>query len=528
MPWLSGGRSARCVCCRYRSARSRRRSPRAAKAVPHPAWIDGIAWMPRGQARPQAATSCGENRLARLRFGAIIAARARELVATAGRSMVLRYPWGGRLWRKLFVQSPRQRRGFSDTTVTALQPDTFSDPSATRMASMLHKPHRTSAIALGPSPPRSLGPRQAKKNTSGEKNPWHALKFWSLPRPASSDRRASDAAIPPRSRFPSSRSTRSASIEFWCGEASTLRDGENDRVRPEDVFWPRPGERTKRIKTRPPAWWSLPYHHPFKRGAAQWCSSDHMTGGRAQFLGPAPGGACIGCAYARHRSDDATRPPGRGDRHHPPAVQRRARPPPKSGLVHHERRGAAAFCRCRKRLPFVVASQISPSGMTLAGKYGHRPIISLGSMSTQGLMALPTQWGFAEDAREEGPATTVSRAQLGAWLAELAHRGDPRGRLGARAGEGTDATGTTNTMSARCKRAGSAAVSPRPKTRFEKNRRRRGCGLHHRPRRTIWFKTIKRPDAGERRRSATIVRLRARLGQSGKTQDAAGIWWHAT
>jgi limonene 1,2-monooxygenase len=45
--------------------------------------------------------------------------------------------------------------------------------------------------------------------------------------------------------------------------------------------------------------------------------------------------------------------------------------------------------------------------MTLAGKYGIG-IISLGSMSTQGLMALPTQWGFAEDAAKKA-GTTVSR-----------------------------------------------------------------------------------------------------------------------
>jgi limonene 1,2-monooxygenase len=46
--------------------------------------------------------------------------------------------------------------------------------------------------------------------------------------------------------------------------------------------------------------------------------------------------------------------------------------------------------------------------MTLAGKYGIG-IISLGSMSTQGLMALPTQWGFAEDAAKKA-GTTVSRS----------------------------------------------------------------------------------------------------------------------
>jgi limonene 1,2-monooxygenase len=48
-------------------------------------------------------------------------------------------------------------------------------------------------------------------------------------------------------------------------------------------------------------------------------------------------------------------------------------------------------------LPFAVASQISPSGMTLAGKHGIG-IISIGSLSHEGLNALPTQWGFAEAA----------------------------------------------------------------------------------------------------------------------------------
>ena len=46
--------------------------------------------------------------------------------------------------------------------------------------------------------------------------------------------------------------------------------------------------------------------------------------------------------------------------------------------------------------------------MTLAGKYGIG-IISLGSMSTQGLMALPTQWGFAEDAAKKHGTTVEPR-----------------------------------------------------------------------------------------------------------------------
>jgi limonene 1,2-monooxygenase len=55
-------------------------------------------------------------------------------------------------------------------------------------------------------------------------------------------------------------------------------------------------------------------------------------------------------------------------------------------------------------MPFAVASQVSPSGMTLAGKYG-AGVLSIGSMSTAGLMALPTQWSFAEEAAKKAGLT---------------------------------------------------------------------------------------------------------------------------
>src|SRR5207247_4258715 len=51
----------------------------------------------------------------------------------------------------------------------------------------------------------------------------------------------------------------------------------------------------------------------------------------------------------------------------------------------------------QEEMPFATASQISPSGMTLAGKHGIG-VISIGSMSSEGLNSLPTQWGFAEAA----------------------------------------------------------------------------------------------------------------------------------
>jgi limonene 1,2-monooxygenase len=62
----------------------------------------------------------------------------------------------------------------------------------------------------------------------------------------------------------------------------------------------------------------------------------------------------------------------------------------------------------QEEMPCVVASMISPSGMTLAGKYGIG-IISLGSMSTKGLMSLAQQWEFAEDAAKKA-GTHVSRS----------------------------------------------------------------------------------------------------------------------
>ena len=61
----------------------------------------------------------------------------------------------------------------------------------------------------------------------------------------------------------------------------------------------------------------------------------------------------------------------------------------------------------QEEMPCAVASQISASGMTLAGKHGIG-VISIGSLSEEGLNALPTQWGFAEEAaRKHG--TTVDR-----------------------------------------------------------------------------------------------------------------------
>jgi limonene 1,2-monooxygenase len=62
----------------------------------------------------------------------------------------------------------------------------------------------------------------------------------------------------------------------------------------------------------------------------------------------------------------------------------------------------------QENMPTATASMVSPSGMTLAGKYG-TGVISIGSMASEGITALATQWEFAEDAALES-GTTVDRS----------------------------------------------------------------------------------------------------------------------
>jgi limonene 1,2-monooxygenase len=80
----------------------------------------------------------------------------------------------------------------------------------------------------------------------------------------------------------------------------------------------------------------------------------------------------------------------------------------------------------------VTASSISPSGMTLAGKYG-LGVLSIGSNSDAGLAALPTQWSFAEQAAAASGKTVDRRnwRVLMSW-----HIAETREEARAQAGEG--------------------------------------------------------------------------------------------
>jgi limonene 1,2-monooxygenase len=187
--------------------------------------------------------------------------------------------------------------------------------------------------------------------------------------------------------------------EFWCGEHHS--SGWEMIASPE-MFLAAAAEHTKRIKLATGVI-SLPYHNPFNV-AQRMVQLDWMSGGRAIF-GSGPG-ALPSDAYTlnidpmtqRDRQDEAI------------GVIRRLM---RGERVTHKsdwftlQDAALQLLPLQEDMPFATASQISPSGMTLAGKYGIG-IISLGSMSSEGLTALPTQWAFAESSAKKN-GTTVDR-----------------------------------------------------------------------------------------------------------------------
>jgi limonene 1,2-monooxygenase len=212
--------------------------------------------------------------------------------------------------------------------------------------------------------------------------------------------------------------------EFWCGEHHS--SGWEMIASPE-MFLAAAGERTKRIRLGTGVV-SLPYHHPFNV-AQRMVQLDHMTGGRAIF-GSGPGALAsdahtlgIDPMVLRDRQDEAI------------TVIRRLfngeRVTAKSEWFNMND-AALQLLPLQEEMPFVVASQISPSGMTLAGKHGIG-IISIGSMSSEGLQALPTQWGFAEAAAAKH-GTTVDRRN---WRVLLSwHIAETREKARAEARDG--------------------------------------------------------------------------------------------
>ncbi|HEY2049332.1 MAG TPA: LLM class flavin-dependent oxidoreductase [Caulobacteraceae bacterium] len=176
--------------------------------------------------------------------------------------------------------------------------------------------------------------------------------------------------------------------EFWCGEHHST--GWEVIASPE-MFLAAAAEHTHRIRLGTGVI-SLPYHHPFNV-AQRIVQLDHMTGGRVIF-GSGPG-ALPSDAYTlgidpmvqRDRQDEAI------------GVIKRLLAGERFSYESDWftlRDARLQLFPLQEDLPFAVASQVSPSGMTLAGKYG-AGVLSIGSMSNAGLLALPTQWSFAEE-----------------------------------------------------------------------------------------------------------------------------------
>jgi limonene 1,2-monooxygenase len=181
--------------------------------------------------------------------------------------------------------------------------------------------------------------------------------------------------------------------EFWCGEHHSTGW---EMIASPEMFLAAAGQRSHKIKLGTGVI-SLPYHHPYNV-AQRMVQLDHMTGGRAIF-GSGPG-ALPSDAYTlgidpmtqRDRQDEAIG-----------VIKRLMKG---EDRFDHEsewftlKNAALQLLPLQEDMEFVVASMISPSGMTLAGKYG-AGALSIGSMSTAGLQSLPLQWSFAQDSAEK-------------------------------------------------------------------------------------------------------------------------------
>ena len=178
--------------------------------------------------------------------------------------------------------------------------------------------------------------------------------------------------------------------EFWCGEHHS--SGWETIASPE-MFLAAAGQVSGHIRLGTGVI-SLPYHHPFNV-AQRMVQLDHMTRGRAMF-GSGPGALPsdartlgIEPMVQRDRQDEAI------------GVIRRLLSGEERFSHDSEwftlRDAALQLLPVQENMPMTVASSISPSGMQLAGKYGIGAL-SIASTSTEGIAALPTQWGFAEEA----------------------------------------------------------------------------------------------------------------------------------
>jgi limonene 1,2-monooxygenase len=178
--------------------------------------------------------------------------------------------------------------------------------------------------------------------------------------------------------------------EFWVGEHHSSGW---EMISSPEMFLAAAGQRTHNIMLGTGVV-SLPYHHPYNV-ANRMVQLDHMTRGRAMF-GSGPGALPsdaktfgIDTMLLRDRQDEAL------------GVIMQLLRGEERITVHSDwftlDDAALQILPLQENMQMTVASSISPSGMQLAGKYGIGAR-SIASTSTEGIAALPTQWGFAEEA----------------------------------------------------------------------------------------------------------------------------------
>ncbi len=177
--------------------------------------------------------------------------------------------------------------------------------------------------------------------------------------------------------------------EFWCGEHHSTGW---EMIASPEMFLAAVAERTHRIMLGTGVV-SLPYHHPFMV-AQRMVQLDYQSRGRAIF-GSGPG-ALPSDAHIlgfdpmllRDRQDEAM------------GVIRKLFEGKERVTYESDwftlRDAKLQLRPLQEDMEFAVASMVSPSGMTLAGK--HRAgVLSIGSMTRAGMRSLPTQWSFAEE-----------------------------------------------------------------------------------------------------------------------------------
>ena len=177
--------------------------------------------------------------------------------------------------------------------------------------------------------------------------------------------------------------------EFWCGEHHSTGW---EMIASPEIFLASVAEHTHRIMLGTGVV-SLPYHHPFMV-AQRIVQLDYQSRGRVIF-GSGPG-ALPSDAHTlgfdpmllRDRQDEAM------------GVIRKLFEG-KERITYESdwftlRDAKLQLRPLQEDMEFAVASMVSPSGMTLAGK--HRAgVLSIGSMTKAGMRSLPLQWSFAEE-----------------------------------------------------------------------------------------------------------------------------------